>query len=185
MIPNRYPLKLPCRGNINLIIRPLEEEDIGEVVRFMRSLPEEERVYFWDDPTQPEVIRRWIRESQEGNGVALIGSVGEKIITLWTLSHDRHSWTRHIGYLWGIVDPAYRRQGVATVMVRELLNLATHLDIERVALELIRPQKGQIGHFTHLGFEMIAVLRDWVKDPNGQYHDMIIISMEVEPAWRK
>lgn len=70
-------------------------------------------------------------------------------------------------------------------MIRELLSIATLLDIERVAVELVRPQRGQISHFTHIGFQIVAELPNWVKDPEGNYQDMVIIAMEVEPAWRK
>jgi len=180
-----YPRQFHTRDGRPVVVRSLTPEDEPAVAGFIRGLPQNERIYFWDDPSDPDTLHNWLMPSPRSRVVPLVAMDDGRIVALWTLTHESHSWTRHLAHIWGVVEPSLRRSGIGTLMVRELLAIAGSRDVERVALELIRPQKGQIAHFTHLGFEVTAILRDWVKDPKGIYHDMVVISMAVEPAWQK
>ncbi len=180
-----YPKTVRMRDGRSLVIRILTADDEKRVTNFIHQLPPAERIYFWDDPSDPEILRSWVQNAHLNRVIPLVGLIDDRIVTLWTLTNDQHSWTRHIAYLWGVVDHTLRRLGIGTLMVRELLSIASRLNIERIALELVSPQKGQFAHFAHFGFVVSAILRNWVKDPSGQYHDMVIISMEIEPAWQK
>ncbi|MBM3325482.1 MAG: GNAT family N-acetyltransferase [Calditrichaeota bacterium] len=180
-----YPKTIKMHDGRSLVVRGLTVDDEKAVAQFIHQLPPAERIYFWDDPADPEVLHSWVQNARLDRVIPMIGLIDGRVVTIWTLSHDQHSWTRHIAYLWGVVDHTLRRMGIGTLMVRETLSIASRLDIERIALELVSPQKGQFAHFAHFGFVVSAILRSWVKDPSGQYHDMVIISMEVEPAWQK
>ena len=160
--------------------------DEPELVRFMKSLPEEERVYFRDDVTDPEVIRKWVHESDPLRTVPLLGVTEEgRIVANWTMHRLEHGWTRHNVFIRGIVDPEWRQQGLAIFIVPELLKIATDLDVERVVIELVRPQETLLRRYLDIGFEIDATLKNWVKDFQDHYHDLIIISMKLEPAWKK
>lgn len=180
-----YPKSVSLGNGKNVAIGPLQAWDHAATSRFMGRLPSDERIYLWDDVTDPQVFAQIVADADRGRVIALAAKVDGEIVTIWTLSRADHGWTKHLGTIWGIVEPLWRKSGLGTVMVRELLTFAAQLEMERVVLELIRPQKGPIGHFRNVGFEEAATLAGWAKDHAGRYHDLLILSMKLEPAWRK
>ncbi len=180
-----YPKSVTLKNNRKVRIAPLKEEDRDAAMAFLSRLPHDEQEYLSDDPHDPSVIRGWTQPVSANKLIPLAVWEDHRIVSVWTLGFGDHGWTRHLGYIWGIVELDVRRSGLGTVIVRELLTLAAQLDMERVVLELVRPQKGPISHFTNVGFTTAASLKDWVKDRNGRYHDLIVLTMELEPAWRK
>ncbi len=180
-----YPKTLVLKTNHKVTIGPLRDEDRDAAMAFLSRLPQNEQEYLWDDPNDPSVIRGWTQPVSANRLIPLAVWENNRIVSVWTLGFGDHGWTRHLGYIWGIVELDMRRSGIGTVIVRELLTLAAQLDMERVVLELVRPQKGPISHFKNIGFTIAATLNDWVKDRNGKYHDLIVLTMELEPAWQK
>jgi len=180
-----YPKLMPLHGDKQITIVPLAKVDHSAIIRFINRLPQDERNYLWDDLTDPKVFKNLISQETTPPIVPLAGLNGAEVATIWTLTCGEHGWTAHLGTIWGIVEPAWRKFGLGAVMVRELLQFASQLEMERVVLELVRPQKGPIGHFSKVGFEVAATLKDWTKDHSGRYHDLLILTMKLEPAWRK
>jgi len=180
-----YPKVMPLHGERQITIVPLAEVEHQSVVSFVNRLPLEERNYLWDDLTDPKVFQALISQTTIPPVIPLAGMYGSEVATIWTLTCGEHGWTAHLGTIWGIVEPAWRRSGLGAMMVHELLHFAGQLEMERVVLELVRAQKGPIGHFSKVGFEVAATLKDWTKDHSGRYHDLLILTMKLEPAWRK
>jgi len=180
-----FPKSISLNNNRRVVVRPLSEQDRDAALTFLARLPSEEQEYLWDDPRDPAVVRGWTQPATVNKLVALAVWENNRIVAIWTLGFGDHGWTRHLGYIWGVVELESRRTGLGTMIVRELLALAGQIDIERVVLELVRPQKGPITHFTNVGFTTAAVLKDWVKDRKGRYLDLLVLTMELEPAWRR
>jgi len=180
----QYPKIHTLHGDTQVSVVPLAKVEHSAVVSFINRLPSDERIYLWDDLTDPVIYKRWSSETFPLI-VALAAISDDKVITVWTLTQGDHSWTRHIGSVWGIVEPSWRNRGIAALMVRELLLFAGQVDIERVVIELVKPQKGPLGHFSKVGFEIAATLKGWTKDSSGRYQDLVILTMKLEPAWRK
>lgn len=180
-----FPKVSNIKDGRELIIRNIEKTDEAELIRFMKDLPPDERIYFRDDVTDPEVIHRWVHEIDFTKVVPLIGLTEERIVANWSLHLSDQFWTRHMIHIRGIVGPEFRGHGIAAKMVFELLTIAGDLGIERVVIELVAQQKRLLSRFTAIGFKLEAVLKGWVKDHTGNYNDLLILTMELEPAWKK
>jgi len=180
-----YPKRLPLRDGYEVTVRITEPSDEAELKRFLLELPPDERVYFRDDVTDPKVIHEWTQNIDLDRVIPLLALDGNQIIANWTLHHREHGWTRHHGHIRGIVHPKLRGRGLATRMVRELLVFAGQLDIERVVIELVEPQRELLQRYQKIGFKIDAVLKDWVKDFSDRYNDIHVLSMKLEPAWKK
>ena len=180
-----YPKKLPLRDGSEATVRPLELGDELKLMEFMSSIPYDESVYFRDDVRNPKVIEKWARHIDLERVMPLIALDGEKIIAEWTLHVNQHGWTRHHADIRGFVTPKYRGRGLATRMVKELLAVAGQLDVERVIIELVEPQQELLKRYQRIGFKVETVLKDWVKDLKGRLNDMYLLSMQLEPAWKK
>jgi len=180
-----YPKQVRLSDDQEVVVRVLEPGDEAELARFMKGLPPEERVYFRDDVTDPAVIHEWVHSSNLNKVIPLVALHQENIIADWSMHLREYGWTRHLAGLRGIVHPDHRRKGLAALMVYELLSIAQKLEVERVVIDLVSPQKGLLTHFASLGFTVEAVLKDWAKDWGDRYNDVLILSMKLEPAWKK
>jgi len=180
-----FPKKSKLDGDREIVIRSLEKSDETELARFMRELPPEERVYFRDDVTNPAVIHGWIHVTSRDKVIPLIALENDKIIASWSLHLSDALWTRHLAHIRGVVDPDYRGFGLAPKMIFHLLTIANQFSIERVVVELVAEQKRLLAKITGLGFQLEAVLKDWAKDHNCKYHDLLILTMRLQPAWKK
>lgn len=180
-----YPKAVQLHNGEEVIIRRLAPDDESELLRFMKSLPARERVYFRDDVTNPKVINGWCNESRRDKIIPLIATKDDKIVASWSMHMRDHGWTRHLADLRGIIHPKLRRQGLGALMVYELLSLSKRMDVERVVIELVKPQQKLLKHFEGIGFSVVAILSNWIKDTKGKYQDLHILSMQLEPAWKK
>jgi predicted N-acetyltransferase YhbS len=180
-----YPKHFTVRGDKTLLVGPLLVEDQAAVLRLIKRLPADERNFFWDDLTDQRVFNELIAAVKSGRTISLVARAGNEIIALWTLTFSSHGWTRHLGTIWGFIEPSWRRSGLGSYMIRELLTHAAQNDVERVVLELVKPQKGPLKYFSKIGFTVAATLQDWAKDGAGRHHDLVVISMKLEPAWHK
>ena len=180
-----YPKKVRLSDDREVVVRLLEPGDEVELARFMKGLPQDELVYFRDNVTDTKVIREWTQEINLNKVIPLIALLGDAIIANFSMHLREHGWSRHLAGIRGIVHPNHRRMGLAALMVYELLSIVQKLEIERVVIELVSPQKRLLAHFTGVGFQVEAVLKDWAKDWSGKNNDMLILSMKLEPAWKK
>ncbi len=182
---NRFPKFSNLDDQREMCIRPLEERDEEKLLRFMKELPHDERMYFRDDVTDPDVIKKWIHDTDRSLVIPLIAEFDNEIIANWTLHLTELFWTRHLAHIRGTVSPKYRGFSISSKMVYELLSIAGDLDIERLVIELSAQQKSLLARFTEIGFKLEAVLKDWTKDQSGGYNDLNILTMKLEPAWKK
>jgi len=180
-----FPKTFKYLDGHEMVIRILCKEDEKGLLRFMQELPPDERIYFRDDVTDPEVIRHWVHDTDLNSVIPLIALHEGEIIANWSLHLTQRLWTRHLAHIRGVVAHKYREHGIAAKMVYELLTLAGDLDIERLVIELVAQQKSLLAHFTDIGFKLEAVLKDWAKDHSGNYNDLLILTMKLEPAWKK
>lgn len=180
-----FPKTCELRDGSVVIIRPLDPSDEEALMQFFKALPESERVWYRDDVTDPAVMHRWTHNINLERVVPLIAVQEGRIIANWTLHVRDHGWTRHHGQLRGTVLPHKRNVGLASIMVHALLGLASNYEVERLVIELVPEQQAVSQVFQSIGFRIDAVLKNWVKDFKGRYNDMYLLSMQLEPAWKK
>ncbi len=180
-----YPKTFELKNGSQALIRILEPSDEQALKRFFLALPEHERVRYRDDVTDPQVIHQWASIIDLNRVLPLVALQDDLIIAVWTFHIRHHGWTRHLGKLRGTVLPERRKLGLASFMVHELLGLASNLEIERVVIELVPDQQDLLSLYQSLGFRIDAVLKSWVKDFKGRYSDLYMLSMQLEPAWKK
>jgi L-amino acid N-acyltransferase YncA len=87
--------------------------------------------------------------------------------------------SRHVAELRLVVAPGSRRQGIGRALARASLIAALELELEKLAVEVLAGQDDLVDMFLDLGFEVEALLHDFVRDENGSYADLIVL---VHPA---
>jgi len=180
-----YPKHAKLRDGREITLRPMVREDEEALLDFFRRLPPEDRLFLKDDVTDPNVIKAWAENLDYEKVIPILALFEDRIIGDATLHRTRHGWSTHVGEIRLVTDPEFRRQRLGRILAREIFFLALVLKLDKVVAEMMEDQEGAIRVFTALGFEKEAVLKNHVRDLEGKYHNLIIMSQDVIGFWRR
>ena len=93
---------------------------------------------------------------------------------------------RHIGEIRIVVEPEFRNQGLGSLIVRELNDVAYNIGLERVIFELVEDiEQEAIKVAERLGFVKAESLNSFVGDMDGQPHNLVIMDLPLDiwPDW--
>ena len=176
-----YPKTVMLRDETRVVsIRPMQAGDKVHLLDFFKRIPEEERFYLKENVTSPEVIQAWTANIDFGRVIPIIALDGDRIVADATLHRSRASARRHVGELRVVVDPDYREVGLGRRLIRELLDTAAELGLHRVTFELVAGrEKPAINAARSVGFKLIAVLPERIRDFWGNNQDLVIMDMSL------
>ncbi|HVN77345.1 MAG TPA: GNAT family N-acetyltransferase [Thermoanaerobaculaceae bacterium] len=178
-----FPQNVVLHDGTAVAIKPLDAEEASAVLKFYRSLPEEDRLFLRDDVTKPEWLRRFVARIESGEIVSLVAEAGGKIVGEGTLYRAQHGWTKHVAELRIAVAPTLRRGGLGSTLARELVKIATRTGVEKMVIQVVENQVGARKMFRKLGFRQEAVLRGHVKDIHGSKRDLIVAANDISHIW--
>lgn len=160
-------------------LRLLVAADGDAVLAFARRLPAHDLLFLRRDITQPKVIAAWIEATRADAIVTVLAWRGEAVVGCATIVRDALSWSRHVGEMRVIVEPALRGSGLGQLLTGECFAIAVELGIEKLTANMTVDQRGAIELFEALGFRPEALLKDQVKDRDGRTHDIVILAQDV------
>ena len=182
-----YPKELTLlKSGASVTIRLLQPEDGPELLGFFSRIPEEERLYLKEDVTSPKVIEGWVTGLDFTRVLPLIALVNGRIVADGTLHRNALGSRRYVGEIRIVVDPAYRGQGLGSMIMRELHEFAYENGLDRLVFELVESkQDNAISVARKLGFDKVATLPNFVRDLDGQVYNMVILQLPtaVWPDW--
>lgn len=174
-ILEQYPKSQTLKNGTPVVIRPLQTTDEKAFHAFFCDIPETERLLFKHRVTDPAVIHEWCHRIDYGRILPLLALSGTEIIADASLHQTLGGWKRHIGRLSVVVHPRARGQGLARILVSELIHIAQHLGLERLEAEFMGEQKSARRVFGALGFTELLVQPDYVKDMQALPHDYVLM----------
>lgn len=182
---SHYPKVVTLKDGQEVTLRLMVREDEDKLLKFFRSVPDEDRIFLADDVTNRAVIRRWVQELDYEKVLPILAERDEEIIADVSLKTNRMGWMRHVGEVRCTVALPYRRLGLATVMVSRLIEHAVLMGLDKIIFQAMDTQVGALKMMEALGFSKEAVLRDHVTDLRGRPHNLIITTNYVAELWRK
>jgi L-amino acid N-acyltransferase YncA len=154
--------------------------DDGErLQQFARALPPHDLLFLRRDITKPEGIRRWLDAVERGAMYTILCEDPEGIVAYSSLHLTELDWSHHVADLRVATAERARGAGLGRLMTREAFNMALALGIEKVVARMTPDQQGARALFQELGFQPEALLKDEVKDREGEYHDLLIMACNV------
>jgi GNAT superfamily N-acetyltransferase len=156
------------------------KKDQHALYEFFQRIPKEDRLFLRDDVSRLATIQSWVDDLEYERVLPLLALVDGRVVGDATLHRRKLGWTRHLGKLRLVIDPDYRQKGVGSLLVKELIEIAKGLKLERLVVELTGSQQAALAAFRHLGFERAAVLYHHVKDRVGRPQDLVILIRDLE-----
>lgn len=160
-------------------IRELDATDAEALRVFLGRVPEGERRWFKDDVLDPTVVESWVRDTRARR---LVVESGDGLAAYAAVTPGR-GWSSHVGELTLIVDPDARRRGIGRSLGRRAVADALRAGLRKVVVEVVADQTSAVDMFAGLGFDPEALLRDHVRDRQGQFHDLLILAHPVGETW--
>jgi RimJ/RimL family protein N-acetyltransferase len=170
-----YQKEGKLKDGSRVLLRPLGAGDQERLVAFFQSLPEKQRLYLRHDVTDPKVIKSWTEHIDYSRVFPLLALAGDRIVGDVTLHRIPHGWKRHIGTIRVVVAPDYHNKGLGTLLIHEMVELATEFGLEKLWAELPLNVPAAIALFRKAGFSSKAVIEGLVKDLRGRNTDVVIM----------
>jgi RimJ/RimL family protein N-acetyltransferase len=176
----RYPRTLEIKdGAVTLEL--MTEAAEGEVLAFAKTLPPHDLLFLRRDITQPRVLNAWARQLETGEITSLLARAADgQMLGCTAVVRDEHSWSPHLGELRVLVAPAGRDRGLGRQLIQESFLIALGLGLEKLTAQMTPDQTGAINVFEEMGFKAEALLKDHVRDQQGEKHDIVILSHDVQ-----
>ena len=162
-----------------MLLRPMDASDEAALVSFFKRIPIDERQLFREDVTRPSVIQGWIQNLDYGRILPILAFQGARIVADASLHRDQGGWSRHLGKVRLTLDPEFRRQGLARLMMQEFIDLAKPLGLAVLEAEILDVQRKAALLFEELGFQRVATLPQRAIDLAGRVHDLEIYSQTI------
>ncbi len=174
----RYRKVKTLSGGSRLLLRPLAQEDKQGLVDLFARASKEDLEYFRDDAGDPVVVESWVDNLNLERVFPLVAVVDDKIVGDATL-HFRERYHRHLAWMRIFLDRAYRRQGIGTLMLRSLIEIARRVGLQQLYTEVVTNQGRAIKAFQALGFQQEVTLSDYFITSSRETLDMAVLVLRL------
>ncbi len=168
-----------AHGDQTLTLVQLSSQQREEMLEFARALPRHDLLFLRRDLTRESEVDGLLAEIGRGLVTTLLAYRDGTMIGYGTLHRSSLHWERHVGELRIVVRPEDRKSGLGRLLTQEVFSLALSEGVEKMVARMTSDQKGAIRTFEGLGFAPEALLKDHVKDLEGEPHDLLIMAHSV------
>lgn len=159
------------------VIRELDASDEPAWLRFVGDIPAGEERFLKEDMTGTGAFRR--RTEDRGWLVSVDGDE----ITGAVAVVPGAGWSSHVAELRLIVGGSRRGRGLGRALACRGLLRAFELACTHVYVEVVAEQTALVAMFKGLGFQPEALLADFVRDADGEPHDLMLLTHHAEDNW--
>ena len=183
-IKSRYPKQVSCQEAV-VELSLMASVDLTAATEFTRQFSDHDLLSFNRDIREPKVLAAWARAIESGNIVSVAASRHDEIIGTTAVLLDQHSWSPHVGELRILVRPDARDIGLGRVLIQESFLIGLDLGLEKLTVNMTLNQDRAITVFEEMGFKSEALLKDHVKDSQGEKHDLLTLAHDVAAVQSK
>jgi len=182
-IEDRFPKTIVLKDGTKVLLKAMTHTDRDSLHQFFARIPEQDRKFLKHDVSKKEVIDSWLKDISYGRVFPLLAEVDGTVVADATLHRRSAGWLKHVGEVRLVVDPAYRRKGLGSHMLEELILAAADVGVEKLVAEIVAEERAAIRAFQRFNFEQVAVLPGIVKDQTGRYQDLVVMVLDVPTAF--
>jgi L-amino acid N-acyltransferase YncA len=153
--------------------------DLDALMDFFARVPESERTFFKEPVLDRPTVESWLRADRGRRGIALDEGRVAGYVAVIPLA----GWSDHVGEVRLVVDPEQRGHGLGRDLARWALLQALECRLSKLFVEVVADQEGAVAMFGALGFHAEGLLRDHVRDGQGELRDLVLLAHSVEDHW--
>ena len=179
-LKKRYPKEVTLRDGREVSVRLMDASDKKGILKFAGALPEDDLLFLRTDITDPAMVDAWIGNVEQELSTTLIAEAGKQMAAYASLHREGARWTRNVGEIRINVAPGYRRSGLGRVLAEEIFWVARKSGVRKITAQMTPDQPSARATFERLGFQVEALLSDWVEDRRGRPHDLLVMTYDLQ-----
>lgn len=153
-------------------IRALAAGDEAALSALFAGLDERDLTVIREDMTDPAGLADLV----QGRGLRWIATADDGAVLGYASLNRLPGWSDHVGELRLVVGPASRGTGIGRKLVQQALKEGFAGGLSKVMIELATDEDRVLTMFSELGFTGEALLRDHIRDRNGELRDLIVLA---------
>ncbi|MDB5107610.1 MAG: acetyltransferase family protein [Candidatus Binatus sp.] len=174
-----YPIQVKLRDGRSATVRVMEPGDVDKILHFATQLPGDDLLFMRTDITDRAVVKAWADNIRNGNTITLLAEVGDELAAYASVHLDSARWTRRVGEIRINASSQFRGVGLGRRLAAEIFDLARSLGLKKITAQMTTDQTAARAAFERLGFQVEAVLTDWVEDRDGRSRDLLVMTYDV------
>ena len=161
-------------------IRAPGPEDLDALLDFFERVPESERTFFKEHVLDRPTVAGWVTTDRGRRGLAF--DEDDRVVG-YVAVVPHSGWSDHVGDVRLVVDPERRTHGLGRALARWALVQAVQCGLTKLTVEVVVEQERAVAMFGGLGFVAEGLLRDHVRDHDGELRDLVLLSHAVADSW--
>lgn len=162
---------------MSLVVRRLEPADRSAWMSFVADIPPGEERFLKEDLTDVDKLDVWMDDPGW-----LVAVEDREVAGVISVVPGR-GWSSHVAELMLVVRAAQRGKGIGRELAHQGLVKAIELGCTHVFVELVAQQEALILMFRSMGFQPGAILEDFVRDGDGESHDLMLLTHHAADNW--
>jgi RimJ/RimL family protein N-acetyltransferase len=175
-----FPRDVKTRDGRTATLRLMGAGDKSRVLDFARALPQDDLLFLRTDITDPQIVEDWIKNLEKGTTITILAEIHGDLAAYASLHLNEARWTRRVGEIRVNTGFAYRNAGLGRRLVSEVFEIGRRHGLKKMTAMMTPDQTGARAVFEKLGFQVEAILADWVEDRRGQPRDLLVMSYDLE-----
>jgi len=180
MAADRYPRELKLRDGSKVSLRLMTAKDGGAIHDFAGKLSPDDLLFLRTDITDKAGVDDWVAAVKGGSNTSVLAFAKDDLVGYASVSRTPARWTRRVGELRVNIAPAQRGTGLGKALTAEVFEVARDLGLRKLTAQMTPDQAGARAVFEHLGFQVEALLADWVEDRKGRPRDLLVMSYDLD-----
>jgi L-amino acid N-acyltransferase YncA len=169
---------MTLNGGERVILRPLTRGDRHGLLDLFARAPSRDLEYFRSDAGDAGVVESWVDNLDLRKVFPLIAVANGKIVGDATLHFGEH-YARHRGWVRIYLDHDYRRRGIGTFMLQNLIKVARLAGLQQLYAEVLTLQHPVVSAFEALGFQHEVTMSDSFITDGGETLDTAILVLRL------
>jgi len=162
-------------GDHSVELQVMTGDDREAILEFARALPQHDLLFLRRDIRKEPAVDAWLADIERGLVRTVLARIEGRLAGYGTLHGSELGWFEHVGELRILVAEDRRGLGLGRLLTQEVFSIALEAGIEKMVARMTLDQEGAIATFEGLGFKAEALLRDHVKDLEGNSHDLLMM----------
>lgn len=181
-----YPKKIVTKDGTQVSLRPVATGDEEALKTFFSQLPPDEQWFLRERLHDAEFLKKWMAKLDHDHMISIIAVKDDDntIIANLTLYRSASPSIRHVVHLRTTVHPQFRGMRLGSWMILDSVKLSMDMGIHKVIAEFVSGvEEAAIAAAEKLDFHKEAALKDYARDRNGVYRDLIIMVKDIHQEW--
>lgn len=175
-----FPPKRSVLINGDMVVFKLLQKSDGEALKaFFSQVPDSEVETLRDDVKHPDTVARWVANLDYRRVMPLVSwdESQESVVGVSSL-HLMQGVYRHIADVRIFVGKGYRRLGLGSAMIKELIEIGNKLGLYFLRAEILTENQLAVKAFRQLGFEAKCNLEDGFMSLNSSRTRDVMLMMK-------